>query len=287
MKKIVVFSIFCASVLFGSVSCVKPSKFNALQTQFDSLKVVHENADADLIALTECINTLTSSIDSISFQENLIKLGVDEKGRKFSVSQQVENLNQLKDIIDRQRERISELDKVIKNSKNEVAQLNTLVTNLYSQLDEKEKDIERMQEELANQKLKVTELTTQVDELTTSNQEKSDIIDAQQQTLNAQERLLNKGYFIISGRKELQQLGLISALSTKLNVAAMKTSMFTEVDIREFTDITISAKSLNILTQNPSSAYTVTDNGDGTFTLSISSPSEFWSESQYLVILIK
>ena len=70
-----------------------------------------------------------------------------------------------------------------------------------------------------------------------------------------------------------------SCYMTKVNASAFK-----KLDIRNVKTFKIPAKSCEVLTQMPANSYKVSDNGDGTSTLTITDATRFWSVTNYLVI---
>ena len=62
--------------------------------------------------------------------------------------------------------------------------------------------------------------------------------------------------------------------------------MFTKVDIRTFTEVTINSGNPKILTQMPASSYRI-EKGKGSSILYILDPTAFWSVSNYLIIQTK
>ena len=98
-----------------------------------------------------------------------------------------------------------------------------------------------------------------------------------------QDKELNNGYVIIDTKAELKRKG-IARRKKVINEGLLDKSKFTQVDIRNTTILTFNAKKPRILTNMPQSSYTMTKNGDGTYTLNITDPTRFWSISRYLVI---
>lgn len=66
--------------------------------------------------------------------------------------------------------------------------------------------------------------------------------------------------------------------------AAIDYSAFTPVDIRKWNDVTVLGKRLKVLTAAPSSSYGIVSLGDRNWMLTISSVSDFWRTSRFLII---
>ncbi|MEE3445909.1 MAG: hypothetical protein VZQ78_06850, partial [Prevotella sp.] len=62
---------------------------------------------------------------------------------------------------------------------------------------------------------------------------------------------------------------------------------FTKIDIRIDKEIKLYSKSAQMLTDHPSSSYTLQRDANKQYILRITDPQLFWSTSKYLVILVK
>lgn len=156
-----------------------------------------------------------------------------------------------------------------------------------AQLKEKDTQIANLQAELNKKNVDISNLRTRVGNLTTSNQMLEEKAEAQTTALQAQSEMLNTAYVQIGTSKELAAKGLLSGgflKKKKVDSDKLKEENFSKVDIRYFNDVKLNSKKPKVMTQMPSSSYTITKNSDGTCTLHISDPSTFWSVSNFLVI---
>jgi hypothetical protein len=62
---------------------------------------------------------------------------------------------------------------------------------------------------------------------------------------------------------------------------------FTECDIRTTKEIRLYSKSATLLSNHPTSSYSLVKDEKGELTLNINNPTQFWSASKYLVIQVK
>ena len=115
-------------------------------------------------------------------------------------------------------------------------------------------------------------------------------VDRQADVLNKQDKLLNEAYVKIGTKKELSDLGLLSGgflKKKKLDTEAIQKSMFTKVDIRKVTELTINSAKPKIITQMPASSYKIEKKDKNTSVLYILDHEAFWGVSNYLVIQTK
>ena len=75
-----------------------------------------------------------------------------------------------------------------------------------------------------------------------------------------------------------------SLFSKKVNNNKVTKELFTEANSKELKTLTISSSNPKFLSQNPEGSYTLTENEDGTTTLTITDADKFWNVSRYLII---
>lgn len=89
-------------------------------------------------------------------------------------------------------------------------------------------------------------------------------------------------------QKQLVASGLLKGgflQKKKVNYEDVDKSKFNAVDIRKFREVTLKSNNPKILTPQPSnSSFHFEENGDGTCTLVITNPTQFWSVSNFLII---
>ena len=103
---------------------------------------------------------------------------------------------------------------------------------------------------------------------------------------NAQNAQINTAYFVVASKSDLKKVGLLKSnlFSKKIVNENIDESLFTKIDVRKTTSIHINSKNPKILTNNPVSSYTLTENDDKTSTLTITDAKKFWNVSKYLII---
>ena len=100
--------------------------------------------------------------------------------------------------------------------------------------------------------------------------------------------MLNTGYYIVADKKTLKAKGIAEGgvfSKKRLSTDGFSTEGFTEVDIRELTEIKINDKSPKILSSHPADSYELVQNADKTSTLVIKDQAAFWSNSKFLVVM--
>lgn len=261
-------------------------------TRIDSLQSVINERTSQYDELTSYLNLVASGLDSINSMENIIYLGKDEvTGKKLTRKEIRQRIDDLKELVIRQRTRIEELsDSLSFITDKKVAALQTIIANLNAQLEEKERTIQQLKGELNSSKTTITNLQANVSKL---NQEKGALeehVSMQEEALERQNDMINEGYYIIGTRKELKAAGVISAnllQKSKVNLETADLSKLQKIDIRTFSnEMKINAKKAVILSHMPEASYSMVQE-NGQVILYIKDAALFWSLSKILVIQIK
>ena len=281
--------IFCIAFLLHSCSGNMRQEYN---TRIDSLKSVINERTSQYDELTSYLDLVASGLDSINSMENIIYLGKDEvTGKKLTRKEIRQRIDDLKELVIRQRTRIEELsDSLSFITDKKVAALQTIIANLNAQLEEKERTIQQMKGELNSSKTTITNLQANVGKLYEEKGMLEEHVSMQEEALEKQDEIINEAYYIIGTRKELKAAGVISTnllQKSKVNLETVDLSKFKKIDIRNFTtELKIDTKKAVILSPMPNDSYKIVQTGNQA-TLFIEDVASFWSLSRFLVIQIR
>lgn len=282
-------TIVCLAIVLFSCGGKTQQEYD---TMADSLQSVINERTSQYAELTSYLDLVASGLDSINSMENIIYLGKDEvTGKKLTRKEIRQRIDDLKELVIRQRTRIEELsDSLSFITDKKVAALQTIIANLNAQLEEKERTIQQLKGELNSSKTTITNLQANVSKL---NQEKGALeehVSMQEEALERQNDMINEGYYIIGTRKELKAAGVISAnllQKSKVNLETADLSKLQKIDIRTFSnEMKINAKKAVILSHMPEASYSMVQE-NGQVILYIKDAALFWSLSKILVIQIK
>ena len=165
---------------------------------------------------------------------------------------------------------------MISHLKEQLNTKNIQIAQLKEELEKKNVDIARLQEQVESQRLTINTQTATINELNQRTQR-------QGEALARQDAILNNGYVLIGSRDDLKRKGILKKGKIVAD-AALDRSKFAKVDIREWREVSFTAKRPRILTNMPASSYEITTTGNRNFTLTVKNPSDFWRISTYLVI---
>ena len=269
--------VFIAVFLMTSCGSNTEKKLN---TTTDSLSVKAELQQQEIDEMASVIDKVTACLDSIQIQEKMLFTPKEGQADKQKVLTQ---LRSFKDLLARKQTEINKLmaqNKELSSSSNKTIQnLQKMIDFLNVQLAEKDKKISNL-EKLVNQgKVQLENLAFDYAIL----EDEKSYLEEQN---NAQDAQINTAYYIVASKSDLKKAGLLKSnlFSKKVNNENIDESLFTKIDVRKVKTIKINSKSPKILTNNPVSSYTLTQNEDKTSTLTITDPQKFWNISKYLII---
>lgn len=255
----------------------------------EELKAENQRQAQQLEEYQLAVRLLNETVDSIAVQEGLIFVSKSEG--PATVEDIKDNLERYNKILQAQSHKIENLEKQLKATpKAPSEETLTMISNLKQEIETKNIKIAALQEELNRKNVDITTLQSQltrqqstIDSQTVTIQQLDEKNKKQSEALARQDAILNNGYVLIGSKDDLNRKGIIKKGKVVAD-AALDRSKFAKVDIRTWREITFTAKKPTILTNIPSSSYTLTTDGNNNFTLSINNPSDFWRLTSYLII---
>ena len=265
------------------------SEVMKLVEERDSLRQINREQIERLDSYSKTIETLNETLDSIAYQENMIFF--NNNGEMPITKENVKhNLMRFEALLKKQGDKIRQLEKQLSESNDSNTKSLSLISHLKEQLNTKNIQIAQLKEELEKKNVDIVRLQEQVEsQRLTINTQTATISELNQRTqrqgeaLARQDAILNNGYVLIGSKDDLKRKGILKKGKIVAD-AALDRSKFAKVDIREWREVSFTAKRPRILTNMPASSYEITTTGNRNFTLTVKNPSDFWRISTYLVI---
>lgn len=259
------------------------------QLEQDNLKLQEQiGGDANTINdFVNAYNEIQYNLDSIKIKEGIItantatgvEMGAD---RKEQITQDIQLIYELSL---KNRKKIDELQKKLKDEKGYTGNLKKMIENLEKQLAERDAQINTLKDELAKLDIVVENLTAQIDMLATESEQKSKVIEEKISELNT-------GYYIIGTEKNLKEAKIITkeggfiGMGKTANINKdFEEGAFNKIDITKTANIILKSKKAKIVTDHPSTSYTLHGDKKHTDSLTINDYKAFWRSSKYLVIV--
>lgn len=285
MKKIAIALGSCALLLMGA--CNSSYKEKAEQ---DSLRIAELTADYQEAAtfndsLMLLMADIYNGLDSINMQEGLLyNTGNGEHDRRAEVRK---NLSAIKQRLAANQKLLEQMEKKMNDAGNQNVVMKKTIEQMKQRLESQETHIAELENKLAAANDSIGVLNKELEAKEMQVQVQTEAKDAAFNALNEADQQLNTVYYAMGTNKELKQNGLLEKKflgQTKVLKGDVNENYFTKADKRTLTSIPTGAKKIKIWTNMPKGSYEEVKNADGTVTLNITNPSEFWNYSPYLII---
>lgn len=258
----------------------------------DSLKLVtvqYEQASTFNDSLLLLMGDIYDGLDSINTQEGLL-YSMDKGGEKFDRRAEIrQNLQSIKDRLEKNRELLSQMQAKLDKTGGENAVLKKTVADLQARIERQETKIAELTTQLEAANAEIQQLTEEVTKGQQDLQAETAAREQAQAEATAAENLANRVYYAIGTNKELKQNGLLEKKflgATKVLQGDFNENYFTAGDKRTLSVINTGGKKVKIWGNIPKESYEIIDNANGTQSVKILSPQEFWSRTPYLIIQI-
>jgi chromosome segregation ATPase len=260
-------------------------KAQEMQSKNDSLLSQTMQKDEAINEFIRSINEIQGTLDTIKQKENIINLTTDRGGElKLSAKEQIKNdIQTIYSLMQKNKETLSALTRKLKNANMKVDELNKMVERLQKDIAAKASEIEDLRTRLAKLNSAFEMANLKIDTLSRTVKTQGSQISSQNQTIAAQDEAINTAYYVIGTNKELKKSGIIKSGEI---LADFNKDLFTKIDIRKVTEISILSKKAKILSNHPSSSYKFSGDKKIIQALQIHDYKAFWGNSRYLVIVV-
>lgn len=266
---------------------------NSQKLAEDSARIAELSADyAEANSFNDSLMLLMGDIytglDSINMQEGLLyNMGSGESvDRRAEIRQ---NLANIKARLASNRELLDAMEAKLKASGNQNSVLAKTIEQLKDRIAKQDEKIAQLENDLANARVEIDSLNSQVARGRENLAAETAAREQAQAETVAAENAANTVYYAIGTNKELKKNGLLEKKflgQTKVLKGDFNESYFTKADKRSLSVIPTGSKKVKIWTNMPENSYQLVENADGTKTLKITNPKEFWSLTPFLIIQV-
>ena len=258
----------------------------ALKARNDSLMAQTMQKDEAINEFIASVNDIQGSLDTIKMKENVINLSTDKTGElKLSAKDQIKSdITAIYGMMEKNKKQLADLMHKLKASNLKVTELQKLVDRLQKDITSKNAEIESLRDKLAKMNITIEAANLRVDTLNGVVRKQSSAIKDKEQTIAAQDAALNTAYYILGTAKELKKNGVIGKGDKILG--DFNKDLFTKIDIRKVTEISILSKKATVVSNHPTSSYKLVGDKKIIQSLQILDYKAFWTNSKYLVIIV-
>lgn len=273
-------------VAFSITACQdkKSAEPSADNSRVDSLQRIVTQKDNEINDMMATLNEIQDGLHQIGEAEN--RVSIMKAGEGSNNSQQIrEDIQFISNQMKRNRELVSKLRQQLRESSVKGSQLKETINGLVQQLDAKDRELMQLRAELDQKNIHIAELDNTVSSLNTSVSNLTEESNSKSQTISAQDKQLNTAWYVFGTKRELKDQHIIE--NDRVLQSNFNKSYFTKLDIRIDKEIKLYSKSARILTNHPSSSYSLEKDANKQYVLRITNAESFWSTSKYLVVLVK
>ncbi|MDR0973209.1 MAG: hypothetical protein LBM61_04410 [Prevotellaceae bacterium] len=269
-------------------SCDNLTGKKKIQTERDSLLMVLSQRDTELDEMMSTFNQIQEGFRQINAAENRVDVqtGALSENPVTAKQQIVADMEFIRTKMSDNKTQIAKLQALLERSNTNSAQLKKTIELLQQDLAAKQEQIDLLQAELAKKNIRLEELDKAVTALQADKEALTAQNEASAQAVAEQTRALNTAWFVFGTRAELREEKILQS-GDVLKSSDFNKDYFTQIDIRVTKEIKLYAKRAELLTSHPSGTYELAKDDKGELTLKITSPTEFWSVSKYLVIQVR
>lgn len=285
MKKLIPLCAIGALVLAGCSG-------NKGESTVDSLQIVsaqYEKASDMNDSLLLLMGDIYDGLDSINMQEGLL-FSMEKGGEKFDRRAEVrQNLESIKERLQKNRDILSQMQARLNKSTNDNSILKKTISDLQARIERQEEKIAQLTTDLENANAQIADLNNQVAQGQEDLKAETEAREKAQAEATAAENLANRVYYAIGTNKELKQNGLLDKKflgATKVLQGDFNENYFTAGDKRTLSIINTGGKKVKIWGNVPKDSYEILDNANGTQSVKITNPKQFWERSPFVIIQI-
>ncbi len=283
MKKYLI--LLLIPVLFACGRAAK-QEAEAMKAKNDSLMAQTMQKDEAINEFIATVNDIQGTLDTIKMKQNIINLSTNKNGElKLSAKDQIKSdITSIYLMMEKNKRELADLMRKMKASNMKVTELQKLVDRLQKDISDKNAEIEVLRDKLAKLNIIIEMANLRADTLSNVVKNQSSRLSEQQQTLAQQEAALNTAYYIVGTAKDLKKNGIIGK-GDKL-LSDFNKALFTKVDIRKLSEVSILSKKAKVISNHPTSSYKLVGDKKIIQSLQITDYKSFWSNVRYLVILV-
>ena len=281
------------AILFAGVALVAATSCNPWQGEIDQANKTSDSLRTVLAEerqISQQMSDLFEEVNANMKQIKEVELGVlNDKGQEGGTNKATiqEDFKLISERIQQSNQKINELEEKLAKSNGQLNGLRGTIGKLKKQLAESQAEMAKLKEELEAKNIKIADLESANIAAKASIDSVNAVSAQQAAAIAAQDAELNAVYYLAADKATLKNKGLLEKALKK--GGDIRSSDFTKVDKRDFTELDLKTKKAVILSRHPLTSYTLLPKSaeDKTLVLKIKDYNRFWSTSDYLIIQTK
>jgi hypothetical protein len=273
-------------VFAGCSNSDQVKKMTDLANKDSALLVQVNQKDSNISAYLGEVNQIQDNLDRIKAREKMITINSGETGsNKQAVVAEVKELDEW---IVANDKKMNTLQGRLKKMTAKNANLSNIVMHLSQEIAIKDTEIAMLQANLSKANNDLSTVTASFhDSIVVIYMERAQVADLTSQ--------MNTIYYVSGTMKQLKDNGVIDKQGGFIGIGRtakvnpeINNSRYTQADLSVLNGISLNGKFKKFITTHPDNSYRITSSSDdNTDYVTITNPTAFWSESKYMVAVLK
>ncbi len=240
--------------------------------------------DTAIMGYIKSFNDIEANLDTVKEKEKILSINngetTDEKANIVS------DIRAIGELMLKNKREIAGLERKLKKSEGKNEELQKMIAHLTDELNEKDAQIAALQSQLAESNASLKDVIQKFND-------SMEVISKQKEEISTITNDMNTVYYAIGTMKELKQKGVVTKEGGIAGIGSttelkkdFNASYFTKADLTALNILPLYNKFEKLVTSHPTDSYKINGTGKSD-TLVIKDAKSFWSQSKYLVIIVK
>lgn len=240
--------------------------------------------DTTIMTYLKSFNDIEANLDTVKEKEKMLNVSNGENiDQKANI---VSDIRAIGELMLRNKKEIYALERKLKKSNGKNEELQKMISHLTDELNEKDAQIASLQSQLAESNASLKDVIQKFND-------SMQVVSKQKEEISTMTNNINTVYYAIGTMKELKQKGVITKEGGIVGIGStaelkkdFNTSYFTKGDLTTLKTLPLYSKFDKLVTNHPTESYSITGSKKSD-SIVIKDSKSFWSQSKYLVVIVK
>ncbi len=260
-------------------------KIKDLSYQDSVLGSKNHAQDSSIMAYVKSYNDIQDNLDSIKAKAKLLTIANSGEGLSQK-DQIIADMRAIGDLMMKNKKEIARLEWKLKKVNGNNAELQKMIARLNEEVTAKDAEIAALQSQLAESNASLKDVINKFND-------SMKVITSQKEQISDMTAEMNTVYYAVGTAKELKKNGIIKKEGAVIGLGGAEelkkdfnTAYFTKANGSTLHSLQLYSKFVQLVTVHPSGTYVV-GGSDKADSIVITDQKQFWSQSKYLVIIVK
>lgn len=274
-------------------SC-QQKKIDRMQTVQDSLVTAAHEKDSTITDFIGTMNEIQANLDTVKKLQDIVNVEskTNAEPSRSSRDKILNDIAMINNLLQKNKELVASQKKKLNYSSYKMKEMREMLDRMTAQLNEKDTEIAQLKSELEKLHINISSLNQDLMTAKEKAEQQAKMLEEKSSTIDMQTTEMNTAYYVFGTAKELVENGIVEKEGGFLGLGRslkfrkdFNPDLFTKIDIRKLTEISLNAKKAQVITTHPAGSYKLVGD-DMIEKLEITNPEKFWKTSKYLVVVV-